>query len=328
VRAAVCREYGPPEKLAIETLPDPAPGPGQALVEVRSAAVNYPDVLILANRYQMSAKPPFTPGSEIAGVVRAVGEGVANVKAGDAVAGSLFVGAFAELVCLDAANLTPIRAQAPADFDRAAAFWVCHSTAYLALLGQGRLARGETLCVLGAAGGVGLAAVELGKLLGARVIAVASSAEKLAVAREAGADEFVDYAREDLKQRLKDLTGGRGVDVVIDPVGGAATEAALRALAFRGRLVIVGFASGEIPKLPANLVLLRNGSVVGFEIGGYLSRAREEAGRLRAELLAHFREGRIQPRICATYPLARTADALRQVGERRALGKVVIRVAE
>jgi NADPH2:quinone reductase len=328
MRAAVCREYGPPEKLSIETLPDPQPGPGQALIEVRSAAVNYPDVLILANRYQMSAVPPFTPGSEIAGVVRAVGEGVSGVKVADAVAGSTFVGAFAELVCLDAANLTPLRAQTPEDFDRAAAFWVCHSTAYLALLGQGRLARGETLLVLGAAGGVGLAAVELGKLLGARVIAAASSAEKLQVARAAGADELIDYAKQDLKRSLKELTGGRGVDVVIDPVGGLATEAALRALAFRGRLVIVGFASGEIPKLPANLVLLKNSTVVGFEIGGYLSRAREESSRLRAELLAHFREGRIQPRIGATYPLAKTADALRCVGERRALGKVVIRVAE
>ncbi len=328
MRAALCREYGPPEKLAIETLPNPQPGPGQALIEVRSAAVNFPDVLILANRYQVSSPLPFTPGSELAGVVRAVGEGVSNAKPGDAVIAALFIGAFAERVCVPAAQLIPIQAEKPEDFDRAAAFWVCHSTAYAALLGPGKLARGETLLVLGAAGGVGLAAVELGKLLGARVIAACSSAEKLAAAREAGADELVDYTREDLKQRVRELTGGRGADVAIDPVGGAATEAALRAMAFRGRLVIVGFASGEIPKLPANLMLLRNCAVVGFEIGQYLSQARDEAARTRAELLAHFRAGRLRPRICAVYPLARAADALRHVGERRAAGKVVIRVAE
>ncbi len=327
MRAARCREYGPPEKLALETLPDPEPGPGQALVEVRSAAVNFPDVLILANRYQASAPLPFTPGSEFAGVVRALGPGARGPVPGEAVLGAGFVGAFAEKICVAASGLTPISAEKPEDFDRAAALWVCHSTAWLALQGPGRLARGETLLVLGAAGGVGLAAVELGKLLGARVIAAASSREKLEVAREAGAEEGIDYAREDLKQRLRDLTGGRGADVAIDPVGGAATEAALRAMAFGGRLVIVGFASGEIPKLPANLMLLRNCAVVGFEIGQYLQRAPEAAARGREELLAHFRAGRLRPRVCAVYPLERAADALRHVGERRAAGKVVIRVS-
>jgi NADPH2:quinone reductase len=323
MRAVVCREYGPPEGLALEELPDPRPGAGQAVVEVRAAAVNFPDLLILRNRYQVQAPLPFTPGSEFAGVVREVGPGVTRVVPGDRVFGAVFVGAFAEALAVDAAGLTAIPERV--DFEAAAAFGVAYGTAWAGLRSLAQLAAGETLVVLGAAGGVGLAAVELGKLLGARVVACASSAEKLAACREAGADLLVDYEAEDLKGRLKELTGGRGADVVFDPVGGRHAEPALRATGWRGRYLVVGFASGEIPKIPLNLVLLKGARILGLSIGPFLQNAPEEARRNREELLAFLAEGRIRPRVGAIFPLEQVARALREVSDRRARGKVLIR---
>jgi NADPH2:quinone reductase len=322
MRAAVVREYGPPEVLRIEELPAPVPGPGQVLVDVHAAAVNYPDVLLLANRYQIPAKLPFTPGSELAGVVAALGPGVRGVEPGQRVLGSMMVGAFAEQVALPATSLTPV--PEGIDLRAAAAFGVVYATAYHALRSPGRLRAGETLLVLGAGGGVGLAAVDLGRAMGARVIAAASSAAKLAAARERGAEACIDYARENLKDRLKELTQGRGVDVVIDPVGGPYSEPALRATGWRGRFVVVGFAAGEIPRIPLNLLLLKGAELHSLNIGPFGEREPEEAARNRAELLELWRAGKISPHVSSVYPLARAAEALRELAERRAIGKVVI----
>src|SRR5262245_15588004 len=324
MRAAIAREYGPPEVLRIEELPDPVPGPGQVVVDVHAAAVNYPDVLMLANRYQIPAKLPFTPGSEIAGVVAAIGPDVRGVEPGQRVTGTLFVGAFAERVALSASALQPV--PDGIDLRSAAAFGVVYTTAYHALRSPGRLRAGETLLVLGAGGGVGLAAVDLGRALGARVIAAASSDAKLRAARERGAEVLVNYASENLKDRLKEATRGRGVDVVIDPVGGPYSEPALRALGWRGRLVVVGFAAGEIPRIPLNLVLLKGAEIHALNFGPFIENEPAEATRNRAELAELWRSGKVSPHVSAVYPLARTADALRELAERRAIGKVVIDV--
>jgi NADPH2:quinone reductase len=324
MRAAVAREYGPPEVLHIEELPEPVAGRGQVLVDVHAAAVNYPDVLILANRYQIPAKLPFTPGSEVAGVVAAVGPDVRGVEPGMRVMGALFVGAFAERVALPAASLTPI--PDGIELHAAAAFGVVYTTAYHALRSPGRLRAGETLLVLGAGGGVGLAAVDLGRALGARVIAAASSEAKLRAARERGAELGVNYVSENLRDRLKELTQGRGVDVVIDPVGGPYSEPALRALGWRGRLVVVGFAAGDIPRIPLNLVLLKGAEIHALNFGPFQENEPQEAARNRAELAELWRAGKLSPHVSAVYPLARAPEALRELAERRAIGKVVIDV--
>jgi NADPH2:quinone reductase len=322
MRAVVCREYGPPESLKVEELPDPVLGEGQALVDVKAAAVNFPDLLIIENRYQVPASVPFVPGSEFAGIVSAVAPGVEKVAVGDRVAGSTFVGAFAEKVAVPAASLTHL--PDGFDFRVAAGFGVAYATSYYALRSAARLAAGETLLVLGAAGGVGLAAVDLGRLMGARVIAAASSEEKLAACRELGAADTVDYARQNLKERVKELTGGKGANVVIDPVGGPYSEAALRSTAWGGRYVVVGFAAGEIPRFPLNVVLLKGCQVIGFTIGGLMVNAPQEAERGRRELLDLLFSGAIRPRVSAVYGLDATARAMRDLAERRAIGKVII----
>jgi len=322
MRAAVCRTYGPPEELRIEDLPEPVPGPGQVVVAVHAAAVNFPDVLILANRYQVSVPLPFSPGSEFAGVVAAVGPGVDSPRPGDRVFGAAFVGAFAERIAVPASSLTVL--PDGADLAAAAAFGVVYATAYNALRSTAALRTGETLLVLGAAGGVGLAAVDLGSLLGARVIAAASTEEKLAACRKRGADATVDTSREALKDRVKELTGGRGVDVVLDPVGGALAEQAIRATGWRGRYVAVGFASGEIPRIPLNLLLLKGSELRAFNLAPFLTNEPEEYRRNQAELLELFLAGRIRPLISATYALADTAQALHDIAARRAIGKLVI----
>jgi len=322
MRAAIVREYGPPEVVRIEELPEPSPGPGQVLVDVHAAAVNYPDVLIVANRYQIPVKLPFTPGSELAGVVTEVGAGVRDLKPGMRVQGALFVGAFAQRVALPAAAASPI--PDGIDLRSAAAFGVVYATAHHALRSPGRLRAGETLLVLGAGGGIGLAAVDLGRALGARVIAAASSAAKLAAARERGAEACIDYTREDLKERLKELTGGRGVDVVIDPVGGPYSEPALRATGWHGRFVVVGFAAGEIPRIPLNLLLLKGAELTSLNIGPFQENEPEQAARNRAELLDLWQSGKISPHVSSVHPLDRCVDALRELAERRAIGKVVI----
>lgn len=321
MRAAVCREYGEPEKVSVEEASAPRPGPGEVLVGVRAAAVNFPDVLIVGNRYQVSVPLPFTPGSELAGEVLTVGDGVQDFAEGDRVWGAVMMGAFAEQVVVPATALAPI----PPGIDDAAAacFGVAYGTAYHALRSVGEARPGDWVVVLGAAGGVGLAAVELGKVLGARVIAAASSADKLAVCAQRGAEQLIDYSTEDLRVRIREITGP-GADVVIDPVGGAWSEQALRATRWGGRFVTVGFASGEIPRIPLNLVLLKGVVVKGFEIRTFPEFAPEAAARDREELFALFADGRVQPHIGATFGLSEVGAALRYVADRRAVGKVVI----
>jgi NADPH:quinone reductase len=322
MRAVVCRGYGPPDNLSVETVPDPVAGEGQVLVDIAAAAVNFPDLLILENRYQVHASLPFVPGSELAGVVRRVGPGVAGFAAGDRVFGQMFVGAFAQKAALPAASLTLLPVEA--DLRVAAGFGVAYATAFHALRSAAGIVAGETLLVLGAAGGVGLAAVDLGRVMGARVIAAASTAEKLAACRKHGAVETIDYTTENLKERVKELTGGRGANVVIDPVGGPYTDAALRATAWRGRYVSLGFAAGEIPRLPLNVVLLKGCHVIGFTIGGLLLNAPQEAERNRRELLELFFSEKLRPRVSAVYALDDAPRALRDLAERRAIGKVII----
>ncbi|MGB6086255.1 NADPH:quinone oxidoreductase family protein, partial [Parvibaculum sp.] len=263
MKAILCKEYGPPESLVIEEVPSPEPKKGEVVLEVHAAAVNFPDVLIIQNKYQFKPPLPFSPGGEVAGKVIKVGEGVTKVKVGDRVIGSCGWGGFAEEIALDEARVTPI--PDGMDFVTASAFLMTYGTSHHALKDRAALKPGETLLVLGAAGGVGLAAVELGKAMGARVIAAASSEDKLAVCKEHGADETILYpageldrdAQKALTDRIKELTGGQGADVVYDPVGGDYSEAALRATNWEGRFLVIGFASGPIPKIPLNLALLK-----------------------------------------------------------------------
>jgi NADPH2:quinone reductase len=307
--------------VVVEELPDPEPEPGQVVVDVEAAALNYPDVLIVANQYQVSMPPPFTPGSEYAGTVSAVGSDVTDFAPGDRVYGGAFVGACAEKVCAPAGALR--RTPDDVTSTEAAAFGVVYQTAYHALRSVAEVAPREWVVVLGAAGGVGLASVELAQMLGGRVLAAASSPAKLEVCRAAGAEAVVDYDTEDLKERIKEITGG-GADVVLDPVGGRYSELALRATRWGGRFVTVGFASGEIPRIPLNLVLLKGVIVKGFEIRTFSEHAPVEARRDHEELDELFRAGKIRPYVSAVYPLDGVPAALADLAERRAVGKIVI----
>ena len=321
MRAVRCERYGPPTSVVVAEVDEPVPGEGQVVVEVAAAAANFPDVLVVADRYQVSIPVPFTVGSEFAGTVSALGAGVDGVAVGDRVMGSCLFGAFAERVAVSAGALQPVD---PAiDLESAAASGVAHRTAYHALASFARVQPGEWVVVLGAAGGVGLAAVELATLLGAKVVAAASTPEKLALCAERGARAGVDYTVEDLKVRIKELTGG-GADVVIDPVGGPAAEQALRAMAWGGRFVTVGFASGEIPRIPLNLVLLKGVIVTGFTMEGFGAHQSEDRARDMAELAVLARTGRAVPYISATYPLEEAGRALSDLAERRARGKVLV----
>jgi NADPH2:quinone reductase len=322
MKAIVCKRWGGPDALVLEDVPSPRPGPGEVTIQVKAAGVNYPDLLIIQNKYQLKPALPFTPGAELAGVVKAVGSGVSHVEPGDRVVALVNVGAFAEECVASAARVLALPPEV--DFAPAAAFSLTYGTAWLALKDRGQLAAGETLLVLGAGGGVGIAAIDVGKALGARVIAAASSDEKLAACRARGADETINYAREDLRERIRALAGERGVDVVFDPVGGPYSEPALRATGWRGRYLVIGFAHGEIPRLPLNLVLLKGSSVVGVYWGAWLSREPDASRREMQSLLGMLREGRLKPLVSARYPLARTAEALVAIAERRATGKIVI----
>lgn len=321
VRAVVCREHGPPSNLVVEDVPEPVPGPGQVVVATAAAAVNFPDVLLVADRYQLHVPVPFTPGSELAGTVVAVGPGAAGVSVGDRVRGAVLVGAFAERVAVPAAVLEPV--PAGVDLGVAAAFGVAHATAYHALRTVARVRPGEWVVVLGAAGGVGLATVELGAHLGARVLAAASSEAKLDACMAKGAHAGVDYRREDLKERVKAITNG-GADVVVDPVGGPFAEAALRALRWGGRFVTVGYASGEIPRVPLNLVLLKGVVVTGFTMEGLAANQPDDVARDHAELRRLLAAGRVAPHVGARYPLDEASAALAEVAGRRAVGKVLV----
>jgi NADPH2:quinone reductase len=323
VRAALCAAYGGPEVVHVEDVPSPELGAGQVRVRVGAASVNFPDVLLVADKYQMSVPPPFVPGSEFAGTVREVGEGVRQVQVGDVVIGTVLVGAFAEEVVVDPGSLT--RVPAGVGVRVAAAFGVAHRTAYHVLRSVARLQAGEELIVLGAGGGVGLAAVQLGAHLGATVTAVASSREKLDVAAACGATRLVDHRAGDLRATLKEVLPG-GADVVVDPVGGSLAEPALRALGWGGRFVTVGYASGEIPRIPLNLVLLKGMAILGFEFRSFAAHAPEEIARNEAELLALLADGRVVPHIGASFTLDHAAEALRLVADGNAIGKVIIDV--
>ena len=323
MKAIQCVQWGGPEKLQLSECPLPAPAAGEVRIRVDAAGVNFPDALIIQKKYQLQPPLPFTPGTEVAGTVDAVGEGVGRVKAGDRVVAFVGIGGFAEYVCAAQAQVAPL----PPGVDAAVAagFTLTYATSQHALVERGQLKAGETLLVLGAGGGVGLAAVELGKLAGARVIAAASSPEKLDAARRAGADELIDYSQADLREAVKAMTDGRGVDVVYDPVGGQYTAAALRTLGWRGRLLVIGFAAGDIPQIPANLLLLKEVSAVGVYWGEFAKRDPSGNRRLLAQLSGWLAEGRLRPLVSREYPLAETPQALQDLLARRAVGKLVIR---
>jgi NADPH2:quinone reductase len=322
VRAVLCKAYGPPESLVVEDLPALTPGAGEAVVAVKAASVNFPDVLIIQNKYQVKPPLPFSPGSEVAGVVKAVGDGVTGVKPGDAVMAFTTFGGFAEEVKVEARRLLPL--PSGMDFQTATAFGLTYATSDHGVRDRGALKAGETLLVLGAGGGVGIAAIEIGRVLGARVIAAASTDDKLAICRAHGADATINYATEDLRERIKDLTSGKGADVIYDPVGGPYTEPALRSIAWRGRLLVVGFAAGEIPRIPLNLTLLKGCSIVGVYWGEFTRREPDRFAEAMRQLGRWYTEGRIKPHISATFPLERAADALRLMAERRVAGKLVL----
>jgi NADPH:quinone reductase len=327
MRALVCRRYGTPEDLELAELPEPVPGPGEVLVRVRAAAANFADALLIDNAYQVSIELPFVPGSELAGEVLAVGADVSglvpDLRQGDRVFGTAFNGAFAERAVLPARQVTKM--PDGADFGEAAAFGVAYRTSYHALRSVAEVKAGDWVVVLGAAGGVGLAAVDVARELGARVVAAASGPEKLALCAERGAAHVIDYTTEDLKTRIRELTEG-GADAVIDPVGGTASEQALRSVRWGGTFVTLGYASGTIPKIPLNLVLLKGVTVKGMEIRTFGQFRPDLERRDSEELLALFAAGRLRPHIGARFPLADAAAALRYVADRRALGKVVIDV--
>ncbi|WP_031356437.1 NADPH:quinone oxidoreductase family protein [Caballeronia sordidicola] len=322
MRAIRCNQYGPPESLVLETLPDLQPGPGQVVIDVRAASVNFPDVLVIQNKYQMKPELPFTPGSEFAGVVRAVGPDVKRLKAGMRVAAYTAQGAFAEQALASEAACMPLPDDI--DFASAAAITLAYGTSHHAVVDRGALKAGETMLVLGAAGGVGLAAVEIGKALGARVIAAASSPEKLALCVKHGADATIDYTSENLRERIKALTDGNGPDVIYDPVGGEYAEPAFRSIGWRGRYLVVGFANGEIPKLPLNLALLKGASIVGVFWGQHIQREPGLASAALQQIFGWIKEGRVRPHVTKRYALEETAAALNEMASRRVSGKIVI----
>jgi NADPH2:quinone reductase len=323
MRAAYVPEHGPPETVVVQDLPDLTPGPGEVLVDIAYAAVNFPDVLIVNNEYQVQVPAPFVPGSEFSGVIAATGDGVSGVAVGDHVYGASFVGAYAEQIVVSAASVHVIPESV--DLRDAAAFSVAHTTAMHTLRTIADLQPGESVLVLGAAGGVGLASVELATLMGGEVVAAASSPEKLALCAKYGAVAGIDYTKEDLKTRAKELTGG-GAGVVVDPVGGPYSEQALRATKWGSRFVVVGFAAGEIPRIPLNLILLKGVIVRGMEMRSIMEAVPDLVLRDQRELEQLFVGGKIHPHVSAVYPLAETAVALRSISERTATGKVLIDV--
>ncbi|HKR44021.1 MAG TPA: NADPH:quinone oxidoreductase family protein [Paraburkholderia sp.] len=321
MRAIRCNQYGPPDSLTLEDSPDLVPGQGQVVIDVKAAAVNFPDVLIIENKYQMKPPLPFTPGAELAGVVRAAGEGVKLVP-GTRVVAYVGTGAFAEQALADASACVAL--PEGADFATAAAFTLAYGTSHHAVVDRAALRAGETMLVLGAAGGVGLAAVEIGKVLGARVIAAASSEEKLEVCRRFGADATINYSSEDLRERIKALTDGKGPDVIYDPVGGEYAEPAFRSIGWRGRYLVVGFANGEIPRLPLNLALLKGASLVGVFWGDFARREPQHNAAAFTQMMGWIGEGKLKPYVSKRYKLADTAQALKDMASRKVTGKIVI----
>lgn len=322
MKAIVCTQWGPPETLVLQELPSPQPGPGQVLINVKAAGVNFPDVLIIQNKYQFKPELPFTPGSELAGEIAALGPDVSHLQVGQKVIAFIGYGAFAEQVLAPAATVMPM--PPGMDFETAAAITLTYGTSHHAVVDRAQLQAGETMLVLGAAGGVGLAAVEIGKALGARVVACASSEEKLAICREHGADACINYAEQDLREAIKQTCGKDGPNVIYDPVGGNFSEAAFRSIAWRGRHLVVGFANGEIPKLPLNLSLLKGASIVGVFWGEFAKREAKANLAAMRQMLGWMAEGKIKPHISARFALADTAQALQAMAARQVTGKAVI----
>ncbi len=322
MRAVLCEQWGGPDQLRVAERSLPDPGPGEVKVGVKAAGVNFPDVLIIQRKYQVQPELPFTPGAEVAGVVMQVGPDVADLKPGDRVAAFCSLGGFAEEVIVPAQACVIL--PEGVGFETASAFLLAYGTAWHALRDRAAMQEGETLLVLGAAGGVGLAAIDIGKAMGARVIAAASSPEKLAVCRSYGADEVIDYQVEDLRGAIARLTGKQGPDVVFDPVGGRFAEPTFRSIAWAGRYLVIGFANGEIPALPLNLPLLKGASLVGVFWGAYTKREPERNREAIAQMLAWIADGKLRPLVSRTYTLDQTPQALEDMAARKVVGKVVI----
>jgi NADPH:quinone reductase len=322
MKAVLAREFGAPETLALEEVASRPPGPQEVVIAVKACGVNFLDGLMVSGKYQIKPALPFSPGAEVAGLVTAVGEKVSSPGVGARVLASIGFGGYAEEVVTEAARVMVL--PSGMDFVTAAAFPITYATSHHALKDRAHLKSGETLLVLGAAGGVGLTAVELGKIMGARVIACASSEEKLELCRQYGADALINYGTADLRERLRELTAGKGVDVVYDPVGGPYAEPAVRSLAYEGRYLVIGFASGEIPKVPFNLFLLKVASLVGVFWGAFAKAQPAVNAANFAELLGWYEAGRLRPHVSATYPLSDFRQALAAVMQRRVKGKVVL----
>jgi len=324
MKAIRCKSYGPPSNLEFEELKDLEVGPKQVVVKVKACGLNFPDTLIIRGLYQFKPELPFTPGSDVAGIVKKVGEGVKHLKVGQEVFGFVPYGGLAEEVVVPAHSCFPKPPQM--DFETAASFLMAYGTSYHALKDRGRLKTGETLLVLGASGGVGLAAVELAKLMGAKVIAAASTDEKLELCKKYGADLTLNYSKEDLKTTLKEMTSGQGVDVVYDPVGGNYSEPALRATGRYGRYLVVGFAAGDIPKIPLNLALLKEAEIVGVFWGSFAMKEPQANMENSMQLMTWHAEGKLKPHIHKTFDLKDSPLALQEMMERKVMGKFVVRV--
>jgi len=323
MKAILCTRPGTPDDLQFTDIPEPAAGPGEAVVKVAAAALNFFDTLIIADKYQVKPAYPFSPAAEFAGTIERLGAGVTGFAPGERVMGYMRYGAARERVAVKAAQLVTI--PEGLDFDRAAGLSVIYGTTYYALKDRGHLKAGETLAVLGAAGGTGLSAVEIGKVMGARVIACASTDEKCDFARRHGADATINYTTQDLKAELKRLGGERGIDVIYDPIGGHYSEAALRALGWEGRFLVIGFAAGEIPKIPLNLALLKSCDIVGVQWGGFTEKFPEQHAENMKEIVRWVADGKLSVHVHAVYPLADTPRALKDIAARRVMGKAIIR---
>jgi len=322
MKAVLCKAFGPPESLVIEEVDPLKPGKGQVVISVKACGVNFPDTLIIQGKYQSKPPFPFIPGSEVAGIVKELGEGVDTFNVGTRVMAFIGMGGFAEEAIADASHIIPM--PHTLDFATASAFLLTYGTSHHALKDRAQLYPGETLLVLGAAGGVGLATVEIGKVMGARVIAAASSDEKLEVCKQHGADEVINYSTEHLRDRIKQLTGGKGVDVAFDPLGGDYSEPVLRSMAWGGRFLVIGFASGDIPRIPLNLPLLKVYSIVGVFWGAFMERDPKHGRENIQELITWTNEGKLKPHVSATYSIEQVADALNDLMARKVTGKAVL----
>lgn len=324
VRAVLCKEFGPPGSLVMEDVAEPELDRGQVRIAIRACGVNFPDLLMIAGKYQQQPPMPFSPGAELAGDVIEIASDVADIKQGQRVIAVTGFGGMAEQICVHAQKVVPL--PDAIDYVPAAAFLLAYGTAYHALKQRAQLQAGETLAVLGAAGGVGLAAVEIGKLIGATVIAAASTTDKLKLTAEYGADHLINYTDTSLKDGIHEITAGAGADVIYDPVGGELFEQSLRAVAWRGRVLVIGFASGQISKIPANLPLLKGSSIVGVFWGRFTEEEPETNAENTAELFRLLQDGKLKPHVSETYPLEKSALALEALAARRAKGKIVIKI--